>query len=113
MSLFYAGLSAMSAAQSKGLQEVPEVSHNLVVDGIPVVVVDKVDGLARGADGGASGGGGTAAAVAAPAGQPRLLIEVLEGGSLSIPAGVAADSGAVVDAAAEGVLEAGAAEPVA
>lgn len=101
MSLFYAGLSAMSAAQSEGLEEVPDVSHNLMVDGIPVVVVDKVDGSLARAD-----SGGAAAAAAPATGQPRLSIEVVEeSGSSSVSSAQSADAdsgamAAAVDAAA-------------
>jgi hypothetical protein len=44
--MFYAGLSALSAAQGEGLDEVPEVTRNLTIDGIPVTVVDTVEGSA-------------------------------------------------------------------
>uniref|UniRef100_A0A383VNI3 SET domain-containing protein n=1 Tax=Tetradesmus obliquus TaxID=3088 RepID=A0A383VNI3_TETOB len=46
LAMFYAGLSALSAAQGEGLDEVPEVTRNLTIDGIPVTVVDTVEGSA-------------------------------------------------------------------
>ncbi|KAF6265159.1 hypothetical protein COO60DRAFT_1697986 [Scenedesmus sp. NREL 46B-D3] len=46
LAMFYAGLSALSAAQGQGLDEVPEVTRNLTIDGIPVTVVDTVEGSA-------------------------------------------------------------------
>jgi hypothetical protein len=59
LAMFYAGLSAMSAAQGDGLDSVPEVTRNMTVDGIPVVVVDTVEGsgFAGAAGGGGAGGG--------------------------------------------------------
>jgi hypothetical protein len=46
LAMFYAGLSALSAAQGSGLDEVPEVTRELTIDGIPVTVVDTVEGSA-------------------------------------------------------------------
>jgi hypothetical protein len=46
LAMFYTGLSALSAAQGQGLDEVPEVTRNLTIDGIPVTVVDTVEGSA-------------------------------------------------------------------
>jgi hypothetical protein len=46
LAMFYAGLSALTAAQGEGLDEVPEVTRNLTIDGIPVTVVDTVEGSA-------------------------------------------------------------------
>lgn len=46
LTLFYAGLNALSAAQGEGLSDVPELTRDLVIDGIPVTVVDTVEGSA-------------------------------------------------------------------
>lgn len=87
LSLFYAGLSALSAAQGQGLDEVPDVTRDLVVDGIPVTVTDTVDsvtfgGVAGGlSDGVDSAGGGEAAGGAVSSSSktgPRLMIEVVD-----------------------------------
>lgn len=50
LTMFYAGLSALSAAKGEGLDEVPEVTRNLTIDGIPVTVVDTVEGSAFAGD---------------------------------------------------------------
>jgi hypothetical protein len=44
--MFYAGLDALSAAQGADGQEVPQITRNLDIDGIPVTVVDTVEGSA-------------------------------------------------------------------
>lgn len=63
LTMFYTGLTAISAAKGEGLDEVPEVTRNLTIDGIPVTVVDTVEGSAFAGDEGLEVGrpGGAAA----------------------------------------------------
>ena len=88
--MFYAGLSAMSAAQGDGLEQVPEVTRDILVDGIPVTVTDTVDGAAFGGGEAAEGGAGGGV-------RPRFTVEVLDAAEA---AGVP-DSSAAAPAAEE------------
>lgn len=105
LSLFYAGLNAMSAAQGEGLDEVPDVTRNITVDGIPVTVVDTVEGGAFAAAGGAvAAAGGVAAAGSSGSngtGRPRLTIEVVDDAAATATAAEAALEEAVAAALAE------------
>jgi hypothetical protein len=89
LTLFYAGLSALSAAQGQGLDEAPDVTRDIVVDGIPVSVTDTVEGSLLGAAAGAAGSEGAEGAGGA---RPRLVIEVLNDAAAAAAAAAAAGS---------------------
>jgi hypothetical protein len=116
LSLFYAGLSALSVAQGQGLDEVPEVTRDIVVDGIPVTVTDTVEGTAFS---NAAAAEASAAGAAGAGARPRFSIEVLDDAAGEVPASAAAATAAaageeVDEEDGEGIdLEAAVAEAVA
>lgn len=103
LSLFYAGLSALSAAQGQGLDEVPEVTRDIVVDGIPVTVTDTVEGTAFCAGAAAAGAAGGAEGQGT---RPRFSIEVLDDAAAAAADDAAAMEAAVAEAVAAAVAEA-------
>jgi len=106
--MFYAGLSALSAAQGEGLEQVPEVTRDIVVDGIPVTVTDTVEGMAFGTSAAA------AAAQGSSSGRPRFTLEVLDDAAAGEGEGEEAEAAAAAAvAAAVAAMAAGSSDSVA
>lgn len=50
LTMFYTGMSALSAAKGDNSDAVPEMTRNLTIEGVPVTVVDTVEGSAFAGD---------------------------------------------------------------
>eukprot|EP00878_Enallax_costatus_P019364 GHUV01020427.1.p1 GENE.GHUV01020427.1~~GHUV01020427.1.p1 ORF type:complete len:382 (+),score=138.94 GHUV01020427.1:815-1960(+) len=103
LTMFYAGLSALSAAKGEGSDAVPGMTRNLTIEGIPVTVVDTVEGSAFAGDEGTEVGRSGVAA----AGQ-RVKVDWLEAAQGADEPGL--DEAAALEAAAEQALAAAVAQ---